>query len=216
MMRSSRSGAFTLIELLVVIAIIAILAAILFPVFARARESARKTDCLSNLRQIGLACRMYSQDNDEYLPCDDYASNPKPRFVAQTQPYMKNMQIYYCRSAPTAGMDFLIDTPANRAAGNITYYYFSFDHYPSTATPGPNQSNGWRRWIDRSFLVQKWGDKPRVMSESWEMDYWLAADWFCKPSGTHGLHGGEYASTNVLYMDGHTKYWARQASDNFM
>jgi len=63
-----RNRGFTLIELLVVIAIIAILAAILFPVFARAREAARKATCLSNLKQIALACLMYAQDYDEVLP----------------------------------------------------------------------------------------------------------------------------------------------------
>ncbi|UCH34100.1 MAG: prepilin-type N-terminal cleavage/methylation domain-containing protein, partial [Armatimonadota bacterium] len=65
-MRKNRG--FTLIELLVVIAIIAILAAILFPVFARAREAARKATCLSNLKQIALAAIMYAQDYDEVLP----------------------------------------------------------------------------------------------------------------------------------------------------
>ena len=59
---------FTLIELLVVIAIIAILAAILFPVFAQARESARQTSCLSNMKQLGLAMTMYAQDYDEAVP----------------------------------------------------------------------------------------------------------------------------------------------------
>src|SRR5258706_4964647 len=62
---NGRPRAFTLIELLVVIAIIAILAAILFPVFSQARESARQTQCASNMRQIGLAMRMYAEDNDE-------------------------------------------------------------------------------------------------------------------------------------------------------
>jgi len=65
---SGRGAGFTLIELLVVIAIIAILAAILFPVFARARENARKSTCQSNLKQIGLAFMQYAQDFDEMLP----------------------------------------------------------------------------------------------------------------------------------------------------
>src|SRR5256885_5331095 len=65
MKRMFSSRAFTLIELLVVIAIIAILAAILFPVFAQAREAARKTTCLSNLKQLGIGMQMYASDNDD-------------------------------------------------------------------------------------------------------------------------------------------------------
>jgi len=84
--RNLRSG-FTLIELLVVIAIIAILAAILFPVFAQAREQARKTACLSNLKQIGLACNMYVQDYDETFPFAWGA--PGPWDVA-LNPYVKS------------------------------------------------------------------------------------------------------------------------------
>ncbi len=115
-----RRKGFTLIELLVVIAIIAILAAILFPVFARAREKARQTSCLSNLKQIGLAVMMYAQDYDEKLLFAEmwtpvpmrnryvrwyYPNNPN---VTQNllywsdliQPYAKNEQICICPSNP--------------------------------------------------------------------------------------------------------------------
>jgi prepilin-type N-terminal cleavage/methylation domain-containing protein len=68
--RTRHHGGFTLIELLVVIAIIAILAAILFPVFARARENARRSSCQSNMKQIGLSLLQYVQDYDEVLPAD--------------------------------------------------------------------------------------------------------------------------------------------------
>jgi prepilin-type N-terminal cleavage/methylation domain-containing protein/prepilin-type processing-associated H-X9-DG protein len=88
--RSNASRGFTLIELLVVIAIIAILAAILFPVFAQAREAARKTQCLSNLKQLGTAISLYTQDFDETLPMANYASasgNTSWQFLVD--PYVK-------------------------------------------------------------------------------------------------------------------------------
>lgn len=99
---------FTLIELLVVIAIIAILAAILFPVFARARENARRATCQSNLKQIGLGIHQYVQDYDEHMPivASQYTT-ATPTFNDQTshwgwpevlQPYLKNTQIYDCPS----------------------------------------------------------------------------------------------------------------------
>ena len=95
---------FTLIELLVVIAIIAILAAILFPVFARAREKARQTSCLNNQKQWALAWQMYVQDFDENIP--PYALrilNPAgwgTRWHVLLYPYIKNIQIRTCPSDP--------------------------------------------------------------------------------------------------------------------
>ncbi len=90
---------FTLIELLVVIAIIAILAAILFPVFARAREKARQTSCLSNVKQLSLGVLMYTQDYDERLPyCDCNAYSSGTNWAISTQPYVKNAQIFVCPS----------------------------------------------------------------------------------------------------------------------
>src|SRR5579859_210263 len=93
--------AFTLIELLVVIAIIAILAAILFPVFAQAREQARRTACLSNTKQAGLAFMMYVQDYDETTPCLTQQWQGGPTWVIIDfwnlfQPYIKNTQVFLC------------------------------------------------------------------------------------------------------------------------
>lgn len=98
-----RKGAFTLIELLVVIAIIAILAAILFPVFSQAREKARAISCLSNCKQTGLATGMYVQDFDETFPINLYlnlgSGGPCTyTFYQQIQPYQKNSQVLRCPS----------------------------------------------------------------------------------------------------------------------
>jgi len=121
---------FTLIELLVVIAIIAILAAILFPVFARAREKARQASCLSNVKQIGLAINMYVQDYDETMPPAVAGTPPNIYMTYELlDPYIKNTQIWECPSKP--------DSVVLSALGkrNVSY---SFD----VGTPMP--SGSWR------------------------------------------------------------------------
>src|SRR3981081_2140945 len=97
-----RPAGFTLIELLVVIAIIAILAAILFPVFARARENARRASCQSNLKQMGLGIMQYTQDYDERFPQMTFVnstSRADPNgFLGAIYPYTKSYQMYHCPS----------------------------------------------------------------------------------------------------------------------
>ena len=97
-----RRGGFTLVELLVVIAIISILAAILFPVFARARENARRSSCQSNLKQIGLGIMQYTQDYDETMPYathgTDWLTARGTGWMDDVQPYVKSMQVFTCPS----------------------------------------------------------------------------------------------------------------------
>ncbi len=113
-MRIRTNHGFTLIELLVVIAIIAILAAILFPVFARAREKARQSSCLNNVKQLSLAFHMYTQDHDETMP-GYIIYTPEPTYRQYCRdtgdylywmdvlyPYVKNDQVYVC---PTVAQD---------------------------------------------------------------------------------------------------------------
>ena len=104
---------FTLIELLVVIAIIAILAAILFPVFAKARERGKQTACLNNLKQFGIAFRTYADDADGYMP-HDWRGVPEPGSRLPRAggydggpiwPYVRSAAIYYCPSDPRPGKD---------------------------------------------------------------------------------------------------------------
>jgi len=143
----TKRKAFTLIELLVVIAIIAILAAILFPVFAQAKAAAKKTACLSNFKQLGLATNMYLNDYDDHLPytgdnfnfwawypseqCNGGATVCPLGFMdpgayqnwgQEIYPYVKNLGVYLCPTAPkVTGVPYGFSS--NAGAGNTTYDY---------------------------------------------------------------------------------------------
>ena len=113
--------AFTLIELLVVIAIIAILAAILFPVFARAREKARQSSCLSNTKEITLAALMYSSDYDETIAIGWENGGEASYWYPRWDPYTKNVQIFSCPSFRRGNVNFTpLDTNRNNAECDYT------------------------------------------------------------------------------------------------
>ena len=106
--RSRKRAAFTLIELLVVIAIIAILAAILFPVFAKAREKARQTVCLSGEKQIGLGLIQYVQDYDEVMPVTSFANGATyGKWMDAVYPYVKSTNVFDCPDALPRALEFV-------------------------------------------------------------------------------------------------------------
>jgi prepilin-type N-terminal cleavage/methylation domain-containing protein/prepilin-type processing-associated H-X9-DG protein len=138
MYQTGRKRGFTLIELLVVIAIIALLAAILFPVFARAREAAKKATCQSNLKQIGLAIIQYNQDYDQEYPSG--AGGAAGSWVGQVQSYIKNLQVFNCPSDAAAG------TPAAWGGVQISYEgngYVDAQDYNTKGQEGPIGLGTW-------------------------------------------------------------------------
>ena len=193
---SYRKG-FTLIELLVVIAIIAILAAILFPVFARARENARRASCQSNLKQISLGILQYNQDYDEKFPIVSGADLTL-NWAVTVQPYLKSTQIMQCPSEPTAGdtnpysngyTDYWINERINGANG---VSLASFTATAVTIMNGDGQSSA-----ATPLHVNPHGNASYNMCDGdlqWEIG---------QPYTRRHLEGANYA-----FADGHVK-WLR-------
>jgi prepilin-type N-terminal cleavage/methylation domain-containing protein/prepilin-type processing-associated H-X9-DG protein len=198
------SRGFTLIELLVVIAIIAILAAILFPVFARARESARSISCVSNVRQLGMAFTQYFQDYDEQFP---FVKGASP-WVDTLQPYLKNTQMLRCPSdtstnwtVPLPGQTAIRRTSYTLngylAPGNSTqadggnYPFIGSVNKPADtiflAESNPNRTGSY-------FHAHKWN--PPVSSSHWLFD-------INRPDDI--ITDRHHERFNVAYLDGHAK-----------
>lgn len=216
--------AFTLIELLVVIAIIAILAAILFPVFAQAKESAKKTVCLSNQKQLGLALIMYAGDYDDNLIytnwiCGTYLGSPWPTPPDLLYPYSKNAGIWSCPDFPAgywafnqpylAGYPYCQSTQISSTSlyhmgygvnGLLMLGYVQAAPYSMTTLANPastgmfGESNG----IDGSFT----GWCSNTIGGVYHV-YWLNSD------PTQGWYYGwarHSNGSNFVYSDGHAKF----------
>ncbi len=191
---------FTLIELLVVIAIIAILAAILFPVFARAREKARQTTCLSNVKQLCLGMLMYAQDYDERLPFYPYGDDPwLYTWPITIQAYVKNEQVLNC--------------PSNPHTSNLSYHGVVYAGWPDYAL-----SNYWHR-SSRSLAQSQYAASHLLLGEACHFvlgDYRMCWPRTCNTCGLSACGGdlalrnednaGHNGGNNIGFVDGHAKW----------
>jgi prepilin-type N-terminal cleavage/methylation domain-containing protein/prepilin-type processing-associated H-X9-DG protein len=193
---SARERAFTLIELLVVIAIIAILAAILFPVFAQARDKARQATCVSNMKQIGLAMNMYVQDYDEtfpILPWDGQDFGPgfdatrlpyltRFTWISQYNPYIKNKAVWVCPSDPNSKNGGIYDpNPDIWGIPTPNSYGVNAELHPYVATPGKEASCDGCPWVNNGrprtlasipspSATYAVADSSRNIMEAWWVD----------------------------------------------
>ncbi|HVK06855.1 MAG TPA: DUF1559 domain-containing protein [Armatimonadaceae bacterium] len=216
-----KSRGFTLIELLVVIAIIAILAAILFPVFAQAREKARQTACLSNLKQLGTAFMMYVQDYDETYPLqslDPFGIFPYhddervargmakvPSWFGGVQPYVKNYGILVC---PSTKEHPSLYVGAPRTYANTSYTYNGMLGHLTETTGLPNplpvpDLAGVKRPADTVMLQ----DQALTWGRSQPAPRWSGGQW-CNSNSTEAAVNGEIhnGGMNIAYADGHAKW----------
>jgi prepilin-type N-terminal cleavage/methylation domain-containing protein/prepilin-type processing-associated H-X9-DG protein len=214
--------AFTLIELLVVIAIISLLAAILFPVFARARENARRTTCSSNIKQMNTAFLMYIQDYDETM-IPNYRSNadvglPTSANDGNTnywrytlQPYLKNTQVLICPSGKPV--------PDAMAPNNQLLLEYAYNTQLWLTSPGPGISAGGKKLS----LV----DKPAEKVNFFDCNNYGAA---VQPSAAYAQHYGQawvdvnstpanrteantrhLGGSNIGFVDGHVKWYKAES-----
>ena len=217
-MKSPRP-AFTLIELLVVIAIIAILAAILFPVFAQAREKARQTSCLSNGRQIGIAFLMYAQDNEENLPLLSFPVEANT-WTDQIQPYIKNRQIYRCPSDDSANWTTPLTPPGFGTDGLRRSSYFlnaytaggnAYGNLASVQSPASvaYMAESAKNITRDHFAPFNWNGDQETPPNPLYSPFMQGMTWDAAKKETTELaitrHSG---GSNYVFLDGHSK-WQR-------
>lgn len=204
---------FTLIELLVVIAIISILAAILFPVFARARENARRASCLSNMKQIGLGVQMYTQDFDERVVSYRYLKNGSSStyygWQVALMPYVKSTQLFVCPSAtylaPTAcgtGYDPTVVSTTGLGSGSYGYNYYYLGSSVGVSLAAISTPAETVILTEASDLL---GSGIIYPPSLWNTAHTIS----CNPAVQHyGDQRGQwhFDGSNVTFVDGHVKW----------
>ena len=194
-----RRVGFTLIELLVVIAIIAILAAILFPVFARARAKARQTACLSNIKQVMTAVLMYAQDYDEGFPCRTYDTTYRYP-MQKVDPYVKNHALFFCP-----------EVRGGWGAAKGAVYNVAWDLWGSGYE---GHASSFTLPAETVYLNEAWTCGAGTITP-WAQ-FWMVANCYgwrqCTPYSVDRMDTPHNGGSNFAFADGHAK-WLGQ--DNF-
>ncbi len=209
---NSRRHAFTLVELLVVIAVIALLAAILFPVFAQAREKARQTSCLSNLRQLGTGMSMYFQDYDDrypIVPCLELNGTTVLEITGQLYPYLKNCQILICPSAADKVVGAVWPCAGNVPLRCPTNYGFNAGQDGTWSLRGKSLA-AIEEPVRTVMVADAWA-KLQVMKGQPVGVWWVGGDKWTADNYSYGISNRHSLGANILFFDGHATWINRTA-----